>query len=60
METPTIALDLAAGPRPAVTGNKTAEPHWLIGSGNLAQSFWIAGALFVLPIARWSISSSPI
>jgi len=23
----------------------------LIGSGNLAQSFWIAGALFILPIA---------
>ncbi len=51
MATPAIALDLAAGPRPAVTGNKTTEPHWLIGSGNLAQSFWIAGALFVLPIA---------
>ena len=34
-----------------VTGNKTTERHWLIGSGNLAQSFWIAGALFVLPIA---------
>jgi methyl-accepting chemotaxis protein len=51
MATPAIALELAAGPRPAVTGNKTTEPHWLIGSGNLAQSFWIAGALFVLPIA---------
>lgn len=51
MATPAIALDLAAGPRPAVTGNKTTEPHWLIGRGNLAQSFWIAGALFVLPIA---------
>ncbi|MGH8479713.1 MAG: methyl-accepting chemotaxis protein [Gammaproteobacteria bacterium] len=51
MATPAIALDLAAGPRPAVTGNKSTEPHWLIGSGNLAQAFWIAGALFVLPIA---------
>ncbi|MGH8576123.1 MAG: methyl-accepting chemotaxis protein [Gammaproteobacteria bacterium] len=51
MATPSIALDLAAGPRPAVTGNKTTEPHWLIGRDNLAQAFWIAGALFVLPIA---------
>jgi methyl-accepting chemotaxis protein len=34
-----------------MTGNKTTEPHWLIGRGNLAQSFRIAGALFVLPIA---------
>lgn len=51
MAAPAIALDLAAGPRPPVTGNKTTEPHWLIGSGNLAQSFWIAGALFILPIA---------
>ena len=51
MAAPAIALDLAAGPRPAVTGNKTTEPHWLIGSSNLAQSFWIAGTLFILPIA---------
>jgi len=51
MATPAIALDLPAGPRPGVAGNKTTEPHWLIGSGNLAQAFWIAGALFVLPIA---------
>ncbi|MGQ0595559.1 MAG: methyl-accepting chemotaxis protein [Gammaproteobacteria bacterium] len=51
MATPAIALDLAAGPRPAFTGNKITEPHWLIGRGNLAQAFWIAGALFVLPIA---------
>jgi len=51
MASPAIALDLAAAPTPVVTGNKTTERHWLIGSGNLAQSFWIAGALFVLPIA---------
>lgn len=51
MAAPAIALDLAAGPIPPVTGNKTTEPHWLIGSGNLAQSFWITGGLFILPIA---------
>ncbi len=51
MATPALALGLPAGPGPAVTGNKTTQPHWLIGSGNLAQAFWIAGALFVLPIA---------
>jgi len=51
MANPAIALDLAAAPTPVVTGNKTTERHWKIGSGNLAQLFWIAGALFVLPIA---------
>lgn len=51
MATPTLALGLPAGPRPAVTGNKASRTHWLVGSGNLAQAFWIAGALFVLPIA---------
>ncbi len=51
MATPAIALDLATGSRLAATGNKSTEPHWLIGSNNLGRAFWIAGALFVLPIA---------
>ncbi len=51
MATPAIALDLTTGSRAPASGNKTGEPHWLIGTRNLAQAFWIVGALFILPIS---------